>query len=67
MVTFFQAIGVMPDLSTVKSIQKIAWSASSGSLHLVHSSHDDIHDAHKRMSAGMYSSQNITNYLFRPV
>ncbi len=47
-----QATGVMPELNTVKSIQKIAWAASSGSLNLIHSSHDEIHEAHERHNTG---------------
>ncbi|KAH9509417.1 putative ubiquitin carboxyl-terminal hydrolase FAF-X [Bulinus truncatus] len=43
-----QAIGVSPDLNTVKAIMKIAWSASACSLHLVQSSYEDIHAAFKR-------------------
>ncbi|KAK3596917.1 hypothetical protein CHS0354_031696 [Potamilus streckersoni] len=43
-----QATGVAPDLSTIKSIQKISWSASSGSLHLVHSSNDEMIKAHEK-------------------
>ena len=41
----------MPDLNTVKAIQKIAWAASSCSLHLVHASIEDIHKAHEKVSA----------------
>ena len=37
----------------MKSIQKIAWAASSGSLQLVHSSHDEIHEAHERLNTGI--------------
>ena len=40
----------MPDLNTVKAIQKIAWAASSCSLHLVHASIEDIHKAHEKVS-----------------
>ncbi|XP_067668544.1 ubiquitin carboxyl-terminal hydrolase 9X-like [Haliotis asinina] len=43
-----QATSVLPDLATVKSIQKIAWAASSCSLHLVHASIEDIHRAHEK-------------------
>ena len=41
----FQILNVSPDIITVKAIQKIAWSASVGSLDLVHLSNDDIHKA----------------------
>ena len=41
----------MPDLNTVKAIQKIAWAASSCSLHLVHAAIEDIHKAHEKVSA----------------
>ena len=37
-------------MEIVKSIQKMAWSASSGSLMLLHSSNDDIHKAHDAVS-----------------
>ncbi|XP_052783474.1 probable ubiquitin carboxyl-terminal hydrolase FAF-X isoform X2 [Mya arenaria] len=43
-----QATAVVPDLNTIKAIQKIAWSSGSGSLHLVHASNDDIHKAHEK-------------------
>ncbi|XP_025080256.1 LOW QUALITY PROTEIN: probable ubiquitin carboxyl-terminal hydrolase FAF-X [Pomacea canaliculata] len=43
-----QAAFVLPDLNTVKAIQKIAWAASSCSLHLVHTSVEDIHRAHEK-------------------
>ncbi|KAK6195512.1 hypothetical protein SNE40_000926 [Patella caerulea] len=44
-----QATCILPDLSTVKAIQKIAWAASSSSLHLVHASNEDIHKAHEKV------------------
>lgn len=44
-----QAAFVLPDLNTVKAIQKIAWAASSCSLHLVHTSVEDIHRAHEKV------------------
>ena len=40
-----QAVGASPDLNTVKSIMKIAWSASVCSFHLLHASYEDIHAA----------------------
>ncbi|XP_064639618.1 probable ubiquitin carboxyl-terminal hydrolase FAF-X isoform X3 [Lineus longissimus] len=40
--------GVNPDLVCVKSVQKIAWSASSGNLQLMHSSSEEIHKAHEK-------------------
>ncbi|XP_053404353.1 probable ubiquitin carboxyl-terminal hydrolase FAF-X isoform X2 [Mercenaria mercenaria] len=43
-----QATSVVPDLNTIKAIQKIAWSSGSGSLHLVHASNDEIHKAHEK-------------------
>lgn len=43
------AIGVMPDINTIKSIQKIAWSSSAAALELVHTSNDDIHKAHEKV------------------
>lgn len=42
--------GVLPDLATVKAIQKLAWAASSGSLQLIHSTNDEIHKAHEKPS-----------------
>jgi len=45
-----QGTGTQPDMEIVKSIQKMAWSASSGSLMLLHSSNDDIHKAHDAVS-----------------
>ena len=44
-----QATSVVPDLNTIKAIQKIAWASGSGSLHLVHSSNEDIHKAHEKV------------------
>ena len=38
-----QAFGALPDLNTIKAIQKIAWSSCTGSLHLVHDSNEEIH------------------------
>ena len=37
-------------MNTVKSIQKIAWAASSGSLQLIHASNEEIHKAHKNQA-----------------
>lgn len=45
----FQASKVIPDLSVIKAVQKITWSSSSCSLHLVHASNDDIHKAHEKV------------------
>jgi len=44
-----QASKIIPDLSVIKAVQKIAWSSSSCSLHLVHASNDDIHKAHEKV------------------
>jgi dissimilatory sulfite reductase (desulfoviridin) alpha/beta subunit len=44
-----QATSVVPDLNTIKAIQKIAWSSGSGSLHLVHASNEEIHKAHEKV------------------
>ncbi|CAH1782281.1 unnamed protein product [Owenia fusiformis] len=46
-----QATGALPDLTTVKSIEKIAWASSCGSLPLVHATSEDIHKAHERMNS----------------
>lgn len=43
-----KATSVVPDLNTIKAIQKIAWASGSCSLHLVHASNDDIHKAHEK-------------------
>ena len=48
-------MGVLPDLTTVKAVQKIALAASSGSLHLVHATSDDIHKAHDKPSSPLDS------------
>ena len=40
---------MVPDLNTIKAIQKIAWASGSCSLHLVHASNDDIHKAHEKV------------------
>ena len=40
-----QATGVVPDLATMKAVQKIAWSASSGSLQMINSTNEEIHQA----------------------
>ena len=45
-----KATSVVPDLNTIKAIQKIAWAAGSGSLHLFHASNDEIHKAHEKVS-----------------
>ncbi|KAK7089931.1 ubiquitin carboxyl-terminal hydrolase 9X-like isoform X2 [Littorina saxatilis] len=50
-----QATYVMPDLNTVKAIQKIAWAASSCSLHLVHASIEDIHKAHEKPKEAIHT------------
>ena len=51
-----------PDLNTVKSVQKIAWSASSGNLQLVHASHDEIHKAQEKPSGGAVSPTGSTTF-----
>ncbi|KAK3714003.1 hypothetical protein RRG08_009701 [Elysia crispata] len=40
-----QAAGASPDLNTVKSIMKLAWSASVCSFHLLQAPYEDIHEA----------------------
>ncbi|KAK0066423.1 ubiquitin carboxyl-terminal hydrolase FAF-X isoform X1 [Biomphalaria pfeifferi] len=55
-----QAIGISPDLNTVKAIMKIAWSASACSFHLLQSSYEDIHSAfEKSREAGPSDSEDI--------
>ncbi|XP_041351568.1 probable ubiquitin carboxyl-terminal hydrolase FAF-X isoform X2 [Gigantopelta aegis] len=56
-----QATGVLPDLSTVKAIQKIAWAASSCSLHLVHASNEEIHKAHEKPKEGIHTDMEDIN------
>ncbi|OWF40886.1 probable ubiquitin carboxyl-terminal hydrolase FAF-X isoform X2 [Mizuhopecten yessoensis] len=43
-----QATKTIPDLATIKAIQKIAWASSSSSLHLVHATNEEIHKAHEK-------------------
>lgn len=50
-VILVQAVRVSPDLNTVKSIMKIAWSASSCSFHLLHALYEDIHAAFDKVSS----------------
>lgn len=38
-----QAVGHLPDLSTVRAIIKIAWASSSGSMSLLQSSYEELH------------------------
>ncbi|KAK3094503.1 hypothetical protein FSP39_002606 [Pinctada imbricata] len=45
-----QATKVMPDLSVIRAIQKIAWASSSCSLHLVHATDEEIHKAYSMMA-----------------
>ena len=45
----FQAAGASPDLNTVKSIMKLAWSASACSFHLLQAPYEDIHDAFEKV------------------
>jgi len=40
-----QAIGVVPDQSTVRALQRIAWSSCAAGLQLVHAPYDQIHQA----------------------
>lgn len=47
----FQILGITLELSTIKSLQKLAWAASCGQLRLLHASNDDIHRAHVSPSA----------------
>ncbi|BFZ00611.1 hypothetical protein BsWGS_03650 [Bradybaena similaris] len=50
-----QAVGVSPDLNTVKAIMKLAWSASACSFHLIHASYEDIHAAFESPKEGVPS------------
>jgi len=40
-----QATGVVPDQSTVRALQRIAWSSCAAGLQLVHAPYDQIHQA----------------------
>ena len=40
-----QAIGVVPDQSTVRALQRIAWASCAAGLQLVHAPYDQIHQA----------------------
>ena len=40
-----QATGVVPDHSTVRALQRIAWSSCAAGLQLVHAPYDQIHQA----------------------
>ena len=46
-----QVTGTLPDQTTVRALQKIAWSTSGECLHLVHSSHDEIHKSMEASSS----------------
>ena len=52
--------GVLPDLATVKAIQKLAWAASSGSLQLIHGTNEEIHKAHERSGSSPSSASTTT-------
>ena len=41
----FQAIGVLPDQSMIRALQRIAWSSCAAGLQLVHAPYDQIHQA----------------------
>lgn len=40
-----QAVGILPDQSTVRALQRIAWSSCAAGLQLVHAPYEAIHQA----------------------
>ena len=51
-----QILGIVLELGTIKSLQKIAWAASCKQLRLVHATNDDIHRHHDIASANTATS-----------
>jgi len=45
LIYFIQATGVLPNQSTVRALQRIAWSSCAAGLQLVHAPYDQIHQA----------------------
>ena len=38
-----------PDLSVVKSVQKISWAAGCGALHLIHATNEEVHKCYEKV------------------
>ena len=49
--SIFKAKIDSPDLSVVKAVQKIAWSAGCGYLHLLHGSNEEVHKGYEKVHA----------------
>ena len=39
-----------PDLSVVKSVQKISWAAGCGALHLIHATNEEVHKCYEKVN-----------------
>ncbi|XP_071799117.1 ubiquitin carboxyl-terminal hydrolase 9X-like isoform X1 [Asterias amurensis] len=48
-----------PDLSVVKAVQKIAWSAGCGCLHLLHGSNEEVHKGYEKDNARIPESEDV--------
>ena len=56
-VMVLQAIGVVPDQSTVRALQRIAWSSCAAGLQLVHAPYDQIHQAVNQLHGCVISGE----------
>lgn len=45
----FQVSSPLPDLSAIKSVQRLSWAAGVGMLHLMQSSNEEIHKVYEKV------------------
>lgn len=48
-----------PDMSVIKFIQKIGWSAGSGHLNLLHATNEEIHKTYEKEKVTLHHSTDF--------
>lgn len=46
---FFQVITDVPDLTVIRSVQRIAWVSAAGILHLLNGTNEEIHKSYDKV------------------
>ncbi|XP_049853945.1 probable ubiquitin carboxyl-terminal hydrolase FAF-X isoform X1 [Schistocerca gregaria] len=49
----------LPDINTIRAVVRLAWAASSGSLHLLNASPEELHQMHDKMSTKVPDTEDV--------
>ena len=58
-----QVSGPLPDLTAIKSVQRLSWAAGVGMLHLMQSTNEEIHKAYEKVRINNYCRRLLSGFV----